>query len=137
MKRLFAVLLILISLLCLGGCNRISIDYDGNATLKFRGKWVGDNTKLTQTLTREETRKVMTYLSFAKYCPGEAGCPFDEDISITFGDQVIAISYDDCPTVWLAGSDQYYEVSQEARDYIVSLFQKYVGYFPFPKQTKA
>lgn len=130
MKRISAALLIIIFLFPFAGCSRISIDYDGNATLKFCRKRKDDNTELTQILTEEETRNVKAYLSSAEYTPGEGGCPFDEDISITFGDQVFAIAYDDCPGVWLLDSDKYYTMSEEGRNYIVSLFEKYVGYFP-------
>lgn len=130
MKRFFAALLILISLFSFAGCNRISIDDDGNATLKFHGTAKDDRTELTQILTEEETRKVNAYLSAAEYIPAGAGCPFDENISITFGKQVFAIAYDDCHSVWLVGSDRYYAVSDEGGKYIRSLFKKYVGYFP-------
>jgi hypothetical protein len=132
MKRFFAALLIAISLFSLAGCNHISINYDGNATLNFSGKAKDDNTELTQILTEEESLKVKTYLSNAKYTPGQGGCPFDESISITFGNQIFAIAYDDCPGVWLPGTDKYYKISEEGRNYIVSLFEKYVGYFPYP-----
>ena len=132
MKRILAVLLLVTSLFALAGCNRISITYKGNAVLKFCGKWKGDNTDITQILTKEETNKVKAYLRSARYTPGQGGCPFDEDISITFGDKVFCIAYDDCPGVWIFGSDKYYSVSEEGHTYIVSLFEKYVGYFPFP-----
>ena len=129
MKRVFAALLVLISLFSLIGCSKISIDYDGNATLKFCGKREGDSTELTKTLTEEETYTVKTFLSSAEHSSG-VGCPFDENISITFGDQVFAIAYDDCPSIWLVGSDKYYTLSKEGTAYIVSLFEEYVGYFP-------
>ena len=132
MKRIFACLLILVTLFSLVGCNRISIRYEGNATLNFCGKWIYDDTRLTQVLTEEETKNAKKYLSEAKYSPGVGGCPFDEDVSIVFGDQVFAIAYDDCPCVYLVGSDKYYTMSEEGRNYIVSLYEKYVGYFPFP-----
>lgn len=132
MKRILAVLLFVTALFVLTGCNHIFIDYEGDAVLKYCGKWEGDNTDITQVLTKEETNKVKTYLCSATYTPGQGGCPFDENISITFGDQVFCIAYDDCPGVWILGSDKYYSVSEQGRAYIVSLFEKYVGYFPFP-----
>ena len=132
MKRFSATLLIILFLFSMGGCNRISINYDGNATLKFCGVCKDDKTKLTQILTEEETRIAKAYLSSAEYTPGVGGCPFNKNISITFGDQVFAIAYDGCPIIWILDSDKYYTMSEEGRTYIVSLFEKYVGYFPCP-----
>lgn len=102
------------------------------ATLRFEGKWVDDDTSLTQALTAWETRNVKGILARAEPVIGETACPFDEDISISFGDQVYAIAYDDCAMVWDPKGDEYYEISKEGRAYIVSLFEKYVGYFPYP-----
>lgn len=133
MKRFFVTFVVILSLFFLVGCNRISIYSDENAVLKFQGKMLGDNTELTQILTREETTIAREYLSSAEYTPGQGGCPFDKDISISFGDQIFAIGYDDCPSVYWINSDKCYTVSTEGRNYIVSLFEKYVGYFPFPK----
>ena len=107
MTKLFTVLIIIISSLSLVGCSRISIDYDGNATLRFRGTRIDDNTKLTQMLTEEETNTVRTYLSSAEYVHGQVGCPFDENISITFVDEVFAIACDGRPSVWSLDSDKY------------------------------
>ena len=55
------------------------------------------------------------------------------EIAAEYPDQIFAIGYDDCPSVYWINSDKYYTVSTEGRNYIVSLFEKYVGYFPFPK----
>lgn len=66
MKRFLAIILFLVSLLALTGCNRISIRDDGNAILRYSGVWFGDKGEYTQTLTEEETRKVKDYLTSAK-----------------------------------------------------------------------
>ena len=132
MKKFCAVLLFMVFLFSMAGCNRISIGKDESATLRFRGIVTGDTTKLTQVLTQEEASKVREYLKSARLDGGIGGCPYDKDISIAFGDQVFAIATDSCNTVWLVGSDKYYVVPQEGFDYIKSLFVKYVGYFPAP-----
>lgn len=130
MKRFFALLLIPVTLLALTGCNRISIRDDGNAVLRYSDIGFGDTGEFSQTLTEEETRMVKEYLTSAAYFSGIAGCPFDERVSIVFGDQIFAIAGDDCPTIWMAGTDKYYTISEEGRKYIVSLFEKYVGSSP-------
>ena len=127
MKRLFAVLLSIFLLLSLAGCNRISINHRGNATLNYCGKVRGNDIELSQALTAEETSSVKKYLTSARYCHDGAGCPFDENISIAFGDQIFAVATDDCPTVWIVGSDDYYTISDAGRSYIISLFQKYIA----------
>ena len=131
MKRFLAIILFLVSLLALTGCNRISIRDDSNAILRYSGIWFGDQGDYTQTLTEEETRKVKDYLTSAKYNPGVGGCPFDERVSITFADQVFAIAGDGCTTIWIVGTDKYYTISEEGRKYIASLFEKYCGYCRF------
>lgn len=134
MKRWFAVLLVILSLFSLAGCNGFSIKYDDAATLNFHGL-NDDPTEVVQLLTEEETRKVKDYLSDAKYDPniGPGGCYFKESIFISFGEQVFWVSLDDCPTIWYQGNRNGYVLSEEGKDYIDSLFEKYVGYFPFPE----
>jgi len=127
MKRTFAIALSVFLLLSLAGCNRISIHHQGNATLNYFGNVKGNNVELTQTLTEGETQVVKKYLNLARYCHDGAGCPFDENISIAFGDQVFAIATDDCPTIWVVGSNDYYTISDAGRSYIISLFQKYIA----------
>ena len=132
MKRIFACFLILVSLFALVGCQRITIKYEGNATLKFCEVWDSDTADITQVLTEEESYQVKKYLTESTYLESGAGCPFDENISIIFGDRIFAVSCDDCPTIKDVISKKYYRMSDEGREYIVSLFKKYVGYFPFP-----
>lgn len=124
MKKVLCLLLAVCLLGALSGCSRISIPSNSNGALKASG--------FTQILSQEESIKVKKYLTKARCASGIPGCPFDKNISIAFDEQVFAIAYDDCPSVWLAGSEDYYRISEEGRSYIVSLFEKYVGYFPYP-----
>ena len=124
MKKLLCLLLAVCLLVGLTGCSRISIPSDSNGVLNA--------SDFTQVLAEEESIKVKEYLTKARWTSGIPGCPFDESISIAFDDQVFAIAYDDCASIWQAGSEDYYLISEEGRSYIVSLFEKYVGYFPYP-----
>jgi hypothetical protein len=134
MKRFIAILCSLLILCSLAGCQKISIDYDGDAVLTCDTKKIGmpgEGIQVTVTLTDLETKTVKSYLASAKHCGASgAGCPFHKDLSIDFGDQVIAIGYDSCGCVWIVGTDDYYELSNEAISYINSLFEKYAGYHP-------
>ena len=127
MKRLAAVLLILIILFSFTGCHRISLNSKANATLNFHMY----DTDVTQTLTEEETRKVKEYLTSAVYNPGIGGCPYYDEVNISFGKEVFLVACDDCGTVWYLRHG-YYELSEEGRSYIRSLFKAYVGFFPHP-----
>ena len=133
MKRFFAIACSLLILCSLAGCQKISIDYDGDAVLTCDTKKIGmpgEGIQVTVTLTAEETKMVKKYLSAAKYEADGAGCPFDENISIAFGDRVFAIGYDSCGTVRDMTMDEDYDLSKEARTYINSLFEKYTGWKP-------
>ena len=133
MKRFVLILLIVVTLLAIVGCNK----NQDNAILKFCGIWEIDNTELTQVLTDEESEKVKQYLSSAAPLDYVPKCIFYENVSITLDGQVYAISCDNCPTFQIVGSDDYYIMSEEGKTYIESLFIKYVGYFAYPRDTKA
>lgn len=102
------------------------------ATLRFKGKWIDDDTFVTQTLTPWETRCVKGILASAEPVIGATACLFDEDVSLSVGGQVYAIACDECNMVKGPKEEEYYEISDVGRAYIVSLFEKYVGYFPYP-----
>lgn len=129
MKRLIPIILILLMAPFLFGCNRISIAKEDTAVLYFDGSAFDDDRTITQPLTQQESDKLRTIIQKAKYTR-DGACPFGKEVSISFGDQVFAIGYDDCETFKDLSSRKNYLVSVEEKDYIKSLFVKYVGYFP-------
>ena len=132
MKRFTVLFFVICLIFTLAGCNTSTPNHQINATLYFGGVQEGDKTDLTQVLTEEETQKAKEYLSSAELMGYEPKCLFNENISITLDGKVYAIAYDSCPSFWLVDTNDYYTMSEEGKSYIVSLFTKYVGYFPFP-----
>ena len=133
MKRFFAIACSLLILCSLAGCHTISIDYDGEAVLTCETKRITNRIEeqlVIETLTAEETRMVKKYLSSAKYEADGAGCPFDKNVSIAFGDRVFAIGFDSCGAVRDVTMNEDYGLSKEGIAYINSLFEKYVGCHP-------
>lgn len=109
------------------GCERIFIFSGGNATLTF----IFGDKHIVQTLTEEETKTVKELFSGKPSSFFELpACPFDENISISFGSQTFAIAGDDCDTVKDWGMNRYFDIGPEGKEYIKALFEKYGGYFP-------
>ena len=129
MKRIGCFLLAALLTVSLSACG-ISIRGDEPAVLTFEGPYTNGHDGPPQTLTAEETTRVEEILEEAEYIPSGAGCPFKENVSISFGDRVFAISCDGCNTVLDIEAQRYYEVTREGRQYIIDLFKKYMGYFP-------
>ena len=132
-KRIILILLVVAIVFALFLSNGVIILSNEAATLHLAGSTINDSDKrVTQTLTNAETRNVKWILAFGEYQADGAGCPFSEDTSIAFGDRIIAVSTDDCPTVWDITNNKYYTLSESSKDYIDSLFEKYAGCFPAP-----
>ncbi|KIR01133.1 hypothetical protein P261_02913 [Lachnospiraceae bacterium TWA4] len=58
----------------------------------------------------------------------EPSCGFNKNISISFGDMVFCIAYDECNVVKL--NDRCISISEEDRQKIDKIFEKYGGHFP-------
>lgn len=133
-RRILIAFLCILPLWVLLSLNRITILGDNPATLRFTGVSAKDAGKsITHSLTDEETRKVKSILSAAVRQYSMPACPFDNEISLAFGDRVFAIAYDGCAMVLEAETGKYFAISDDGKEYFISLFEKYAGYFPFPK----
>lgn len=128
MKRLTILVLAVTLLICVSGCSRIRIPKDERAVLTFHILPEADGTEpIVETLTAEESALVRQILMGAKHNPGIGGCAYTEGVSFTFGDQVYAVAYDGCHTIWDIQNEKYYVVDEAEWDYIVSLFARYGG----------
>jgi len=123
MKRCCILLCVIGLLLALCGCNRIRIPATESATLYFRNALQGDLRKQAYSLSAAETARLRECLQNAKHNAGIGGCYYHEDISISFGDQVFAIAWDGCETLWDMNTDKYYEIEKKDWEYILSLFE--------------
>lgn len=127
MKRTMAFVLIALTIFTVSGCSKIRIPQEELAVLTYREQIVGSPDAIIESLTVEESAKVREILMEAKHNPGIGGCPYTEEISIAFGEQLFLIAWDGCNTVCDAQNEKYYVVNKEDWAYIVSLFESYGG----------
>ena len=127
MKRLIIIVFAFVLLLCASGCSQIRIPKNQLAVFTYHEPYVGNTETIVETLTAEESAKVRQILMDAKHNAGIGGCYYSEQISFTFGDQVFAVAWDGCETIWDVQNDKYYEVDKEEWAYIEALFEQYGG----------
>ena len=129
MKRLFAVLMVLVVLVSICGCTKTSVNKNADVTLSF----VYGEDNISVTLEDDEAGKVVNILNGNNYDPISSGvpsCGFDKNISLKVGGRTFAIACDTCNSIQDLGNLRYFDIQQEDMDYIHSLFEKYGGYFP-------
>ena len=129
MKQFFAVLMILVLLISICGCSKISVSNNADVTLSF--VYGDDNIRVT--LEDDEAEKVIDILNGNDYTPFSSGvpsCGFDKNISLKIGGRTFAIACDTCNCIQDLGNLRYFDISKEDMEYIHSLFEKYGGYFP-------
>ena len=127
MKRIFAILILLV--LLLSACGTTSVNQNETVTLTFL--YCGQNIQVE--LKPEESKKVIDILDGNTYDPVFAGtpsCGFDENISLKVGGQVFAIACDTCNYVQAVNEARYFSISKTDMEYIHALFAHYGGYFP-------
>lgn len=126
MRRISAIILSVILLLSVAGCAKTKISDSSQATLKF----IYADKEIVQVLDADDTSKIAEMFS-GKALDGSSipSCGFDEDISITFGNQIFAITCDDCAVVKDCTNDKYFDITNADKDYLVSLFEEYGGFF--------
>ena len=129
MKRLFAVLMILVVLVSICGCSKTIVNKHSDVTLTF----IYGEENISVTLEDDEAGKVVNILNGNNYDPISSGvpsCGFDKNISLKVGGRTFAIACDTCNSIQDLGNLRYFDIQQEDMDYIHSLFEKYGGYFP-------
>lgn len=127
MKKIALIVCVLVMMLCVCGCSRIRIPQDELAVLTYDPPIVGNEVRIVETLTAEESARVRQILMDAKHNAGIGGCAYTEEISFTFDDQVFAVAWDGCETIWDIQNEKYYEVNKEDWAYIKALFERYGG----------
>ena len=129
MKKVFAVLMILVLLISICGCSKTSVSNNADVTLSF----VYGDDNIHVTLEDDEAEKVIDILNGNDYNPifsGVPSCGFDKNISLQVSGRTFAIACDTCNCIQDLGNLRYFDISQEDMEYIHSLFIKYGGYFP-------
>jgi len=81
-------------------------------------------------LTSTEASLMRSIFSFKIYNGGIGGCPYEEAISISFGNTVYAIATDDCYTAKEWQSGRCFEFNPVEFEAIAAMFAKYFGDTP-------
>ena len=129
MKRLCAVVLILIAILSIFVRSETEVRRNAAVTLDF----VYEETSIHVTLTDEEAAKVMEILNGNTYDPillGYPACGFWKDVALKVGNRRFSIAGDACNCIYDASRFHYFDIPKEDMAYIHALFEKYGGYFP-------
>ncbi len=130
MKRLFAVLLILVILFSLYACFKTRVNANQDVTLLF----IYEDKNITATLTDEEAAKVIEILNGNTYDPlfliGYPSCGFWNTVALKVGDRTFSIASDTCNCIRDLSNMMYFDIPEEDMAYIHALFEKYGGYFP-------
>jgi len=117
-KRILIIALILVT--AFGILNIFSTGIPvGKAVLTYKGTQV--------TLTPEESYQMWKIFVFKFYRYGIGGCPYEEDVTISFGNAVYAIATDDCYTAKEWNKEKYFEFNRLEFQQIAALFEKYCG----------
>lgn len=127
MRKNLASFLLVILLLSAAGCAQTKISDSSRATLKF----IYADKEIVQVLDADNTARIAEMFSDKALDGGSTpSCGFDENISITFGNQIFAIACDDCAVVKDCTSNKYFDITNAGKAYLVSLFEEYGGFFP-------
>ena len=129
MKRLCAVVLILIAILSIFVRSETEVRRNAAVTLDF----VYEETSIHVTLTDKEAAKVMEILNGNTYDPillGYPSCGFRKDVALKVGNRRFSIASDACNCIYDASRFHYFDIPKEDMAYIHALFEKYGGYFP-------
>ena len=94
----------------------------GEVTINYEGT--------TITLTSVEASLMRSIFSFKIYKGGIGGCPYEEDISIAFGNTVYAIATDGCYTAKDWQNGRCFEFNNVEFEAIAALFERYFGNTP-------
>ena len=127
MKRIVAIIVIIILLFALVGCAKIRIPKEELAVITYLEPLQGSTDTFVKTLSAEESAKVRTILMDAKHNAGIGGCAYTEKISFVFGEQEFRVAYDGCNTIFDVQNEKYFVVDLDDWAYIVSLFERYGG----------
>lgn len=109
----------------------IGLALSTNEVAHLRYKYVDKD--IAEPLTEEETVAVREILKGKRAYRDDAtpSCGFNEEISITFGDQIFCLACDDCGIIKIAGEENLYiNLTDAQRDAIEAIFEAHGGSFP-------
>lgn len=85
---------------------------------------------IEQPLSKEESQLIKSIFNSKKTYIDNPSCGFSAGISVSFDDKIFCIACDRCPTIKYLNSNKYFKISEEQRNEIEKIFNKYGGTFP-------
>ena len=126
-RKILAVLLVIVLLCSLSACGAVTIDKDGSGTITYSC----NGTAFTEALSRDETALVAEILNGKTEHSDDPSCGFTEDISITIDGATFALACDGCGIVKDCATGNYISISESERSRLEELFTSRGGSFPY------
>lgn len=126
MKKRLIILVICISLAALVLLGILTIPNTGNPS----GKAMLQYEDISVELTDEEVSYIQQIFRYKRYNDGIGGCPFEKNISVSFGETVYAIALDGCRCAKDWNKEKYLELNESEYQQIAALFKKHFGDTP-------
>ena len=130
--RLWVALLILGVLVLVGGgyflYDRLFPKVKINENAEARIVFIYLDKNIDSQLSSEDSELLREIFNGKRLSFGDSSCGHTEDVSIRFGDLIFCPACDTCPVVKVG--NRYAGISQEQREIINQIFEKYGGRFP-------
>ena len=124
-SRIIIILSAILVAIVLVSCSRIgNIPDTANAVLTFKY----NDSNIEVSLSEKESKTIRSIFNGRNLYTDTPSCGFSEEVSIRFGDMVFCIACDNCAIIKY--NDCYFSVSDNDREVINSIFEKYGGFFP-------
>ena len=124
-SRIIIILSAILVAIVLVSCSRIgNIPDMANAVLTFKY----NDSNIEVSLSEKESKTIRSIFYGRNLYTDTPSCGFSEEVSIRFGDMVFCIACDNCAIIRY--NDRYFSVSDNDREVINSIFEKYGGFFP-------
>lgn len=107
--------------------NRTDLNFAKQGTAIFKYS----NTDISQQLSDEDFKKIITIFDNKFLYKDEPSCGFDENVSIVFNDsQTFCIACDKCPVIYWKEKNKYFRISEDKMNQLYSILKNYGFVFP-------
>lgn len=130
MKRISAIILVIVLALSMAGCSRLSLSEEAKGQVVYAYEEIS----FADELTASEVQAVITILDgkkqYSGFVTGVPSCGFDDDIAIIIDGERFALACDDCGTLQNCNNRLFIDISDEERAILESIFTSRGGTFP-------
>lgn len=89
-----------------------------------------NNVNINQPLTEDESQVIKEMFNGKRPYTDNPSCGFTKDVSVEFSDMIFCIACDSCPIIKIDNSKKYIKISENERQELEKIFNKYGGSFP-------